>query len=133
MSNFNPFIVSPSRDEKSQFWANYDILRVPVVLYPAPFTDEGQICCAKAETYTIYAYTPNLGLISLFCRPRMAKISIFSRFFCTSAFVMWPVGGDLRKLNTGAQLETFPYPTVSKIQNHFCIPTPSWRNRSHKL
>jgi len=25
-----------------------------------------------------------------------------------------PVGGDLKKLNTGAQLQTFPYPTVSK-------------------
>jgi len=25
-----------------------------------------------------------------------------------------PVGSSLRKLNTGAQLQTFPYPTVSK-------------------
>jgi len=29
-------------------------------------------------------------------------------------FVVSPVGGNLRKLNTGAQLQTFPYPMVSK-------------------
>jgi len=27
---------------------------------------------------------------------------------------MSPIGIDLRKLNTGAQLQTFPYPTASK-------------------
>jgi len=32
----------------------------------------------------------------------------------TSAFVVSPVGGNLRKLNTGAQLQSFAYPTVSK-------------------
>jgi len=34
--------------------------------------------------------------------------------------VMSPVGGNLRKLNTGAQLQTFPYPTASKC---FCTLT----------
>ena len=29
-------------------------------------------------------------------------------------FVVSPVGGNMRKMNTGAQLTTFPYPTVSK-------------------
>ena len=28
--------------------------------------------------------------------------------------VVLPIGSSLRKLNTGAQLQTFPYPTVSK-------------------
>ena len=28
--------------------------------------------------------------------------------------VVSPVGGNLRKMNTGAQLQTFPYPTASK-------------------
>jgi len=36
--HFNPFMVSPSRNTKTQFWANFDILRL---LYPA--IDKGQI------------------------------------------------------------------------------------------
>jgi len=28
--------------------------------------------------------------------------------------VVSPIGSSLRKLNTGAQVQTFPYPTVSK-------------------
>ena len=35
-------------------------------------------------------------------------------FYWLCHFVVSPVGGDLRTLNTGAQLQTFPYPTVSK-------------------
>ena len=34
-------------------------------------------------------------------------------FFALRHFVVSPVGGSLTKLNTGAQLQTFPYPTVS--------------------
>jgi len=29
--------------------------------------------------------------------------------------VVSPVGSNLRKMSTGAQLQTFPYPTVSKL------------------
>jgi len=29
--------------------------------------------------------------------------------------VVSPIGSSLRKLNTGAQLQTFPYPTASKL------------------
>jgi len=38
----------------------------------------------------------------------------FFRFFGLRHLVMSPIGIDLRKLNTGAQLQTFPYPTASK-------------------
>jgi len=38
--HLNPFVVSSSRNEKPQFWANFDIWWT---LNPAPFTDEGQI------------------------------------------------------------------------------------------
>jgi len=41
-----------------------------------------------------------------------------------------PVSGNLRKLNTSAQLQTFPY---QRHQNRFCTPTPSWRNPAHTL
>jgi len=35
-------------------------------------------------------------------------------FFGLLHFVVSPVGGNRRKLNMGAQLQTFPYPTASK-------------------
>jgi len=38
----------------------------------------------------------------------------FWPYFGLRHLVMSTVGGNLRKLNTGAQLQTFPYPTASK-------------------
>jgi len=38
----------------------------------------------------------------------------FCHFFGLRHLVMSTVGENLRKLNTGAQLQTFPYPTASK-------------------
>jgi len=35
-------------------------------------------------------------------------------FFGLRHFVISPIGINLRKLSTGAQLQTFPYPTASK-------------------
>jgi len=43
-------------------------------------------------------------------------------FFGLQHFVVSPVGGNLGKLNTGAQLQTFP---IHRYQNRFCTPTPS--------
>jgi len=40
----------------------------------------------------------------------------FLPFFGLRHLVMSTVGGNLRKLNTGAQLQTFPYPTASKSE-----------------
>jgi len=57
------------------------------------------------------------------------KIPIFA-VFGLQHLVVSPTGSSLRKLNTGAQLQTFPYPTVSKS---FCTRTPSWRNWAHSL
>ena len=41
------------------------------------------------------------------------KTPIFA-IFGLRHLVMSTVGGNMRKLNTGAQLQTFPYPTASK-------------------
>jgi len=43
-----------------------------------------------------------------------AKKTRFLHFFGIRHLVVSPVGIDLRKLSTGAQLQTFPYPTASK-------------------
>ena len=63
---------------------------------------------------TVYAYVPNFVSIGLFCRPLAAKNRQFLRFFGLRHLVLSPVGNSLTKLNTGAQLQTFPYPTASK-------------------
>ena len=63
---------------------------------------------------TVYAYVPNFVSIGLFCRPMAAKKTQLLPYFRLRHSVVSPVGSNLRKLSTGAQLQTFPYPTVSK-------------------
>jgi len=57
---------------------------------------------------------PNFVSIGLFCRPLAAKNPKFLRFFGLRHLVLSPIGNSLTKLNTGAQQQTFPYPTASK-------------------
>jgi len=86
------------------------------LLYRRPFTDEGQIWCAIGDprctlncqissrsVYSVVLWRQETPIFGDFCR------------FWTSAFsdvANWYI--NLRKLSTGAQLQTFPYPTVSK-------------------
>jgi len=63
---------------------------------------------------TVYVYLRNFVSIGLFCRPVAAKNPKFLPFFGLWHLVMLPVGISLRKLSTGAQLQTFPYPSASK-------------------
>ena len=67
---------------------------------------------------TVYAYVQNFVSISLFCRPLLAKKPQFLSFFGLRHLVLLPIGNTLTKLNTGAQLQTFPYPTASKSFLH---------------
>ena len=63
----------------------------------------------------MYAYVPNFVSIGLFYRPQSGgEKPQFLPFFGLRHLVVSPVGGSMRKLNTGAQLRTFPYPTASK-------------------
>ena len=63
---------------------------------------------------TVCAYLPNFVSIGLFCRPVAAKNPQFLRFFGFRHLVLSPIGNSLTKLNTNAQLRTFPYLTASK-------------------
>jgi len=63
----------------------------------------------------VYTYVPNFISIGLFCRPLAAKKEQFLPFFGIRHLVVSPIGSSLRKLDTGAQLQTFPYPMVSKL------------------
>jgi len=62
----------------------------------------------------VHVYVPNFVSIGLFCHPLAAETQIFAVFGLRHLLVS-PVGGNLRKLNTCAQLQTFPYPTASKL------------------
>jgi len=126
----NVFILSASGGQKPQFWANFDILIWGGAPVPTPFTDEGHIWRAKED--------PRLGLRAKF-RPGFIlsssrKPTKFAVFW-TSAFcdVANAVGGNLRKLNTDAQLQTCPYPTAFKIVSVLQHLHGDWRNRAHKL
>ena len=82
------------------------------LLYRPPFTYEGQMLCAIANpqrTCTCQNLSRSVYSMTLWRR----KTPIFA-FFGLRHLVTSTVGGSLRKLNTGAQLQTFPYPTASK-------------------
>ena len=76
------------------------------LLYRSPFTDEGQIWYAIAHpwyTLTRQISSRSVYSVALFWR----KTPIFAIFWTSAC-------SSLRKLNTVAQLQTLPYPTVSK-------------------
>ena len=50
----------------------------------------------------------------LFLSPSVGEKPQFLPFFGLLHLVASPTGSSLRKLDTGAQLQTFPYPTASK-------------------
>jgi len=83
------------------------------LLYGTPFNGEGQIWCAIAHprhTLTCQISPRSVYSVELCWR----KSSIFA-FFGLQHLVVSLIGSSLRKLNTGAQLQTFPYPTASKL------------------
>ena len=63
---------------------------------------------------TVYAYAPNFVYIGLLCRPLLAKNPNFCRFL-DLAFSVVANWQQSDKVNMGAQLQTFPYPTASKL------------------
>ena len=65
----------------------------------------------------VYVYVQNFISVGLFCRSLAAKKlekPQFLPFFGLRYLVMSLFGISLRKLNTGTQLQTFPYPKASK-------------------
>ena len=101
--HLNVFIVSASGGQKPQLWANFDFLEAPV---PTPFTDEGQIWCAKADPRYTFTYQISSG--SVYSVELCWRKPPFLRLFGLRHLVVSPIGSSLRKLNAGAQLQTFP-------------------------
>ena len=109
--HLNVFIVSAS-GAKTTILGKLWHLRGGV-LYRHPFTDESQIWCAIADPQcTFTRQNSSLSVYSI--APWQWKTPHFLSFFGLRHLLMSTVGGNLSKLNTGAQLQTFPYPTASK-------------------
>jgi len=94
------------------FWQILTFLGAPV---STPFTDEGQIWRAIADPRS--TLTCQISPRSVYFVALWRQKNIF--FHILSNFGLWhlvvsPIGSSLRKLNTGAQLQTFPCPMVSK-------------------
>jgi len=129
--------VSPFGGQKPQFWAHFEFWGAPV---PAPFSlcrlpvaknhNFGQIFTFGGScTDPLLPMRAKSGVLQLTHSARLrVKICLdrfilshsvgenpqFLPFFGLRHLVMSTVGGNLRKLNTGAQLQTFPYPMASK-------------------
>ena len=101
------------------------ILTIWGLLYRPPFTDEGQIWCPMADPRS--TFTCEISSRSVYSVVLWLRNTQILPFFGLRHLVMLPIGSSLRKLNTGAQLQTFPYPMH---QSRFCTPTPSWRNHA---
>jgi len=83
-------------------------------LYRPPYTDECLIWYDIADPQCTFTCQNSSRSVYSILSPSGGKN--FFAVFWISAFtvVMSTVGGNLRQLNTGAQLQTFPYPTASK-------------------
>jgi len=92
-----------------QFLANFNIWGL---LYSALLPIRAKF--RVLEQITVYAYVPNFVSIGLFYRRLAVKTPNFCHFLVRH-FLVSPVGGSLRKLNAGAQLQTFSYPMTSKL------------------
>ena len=80
-----------------------------------PITDEGQIWCAIADPRsTLTRQISSRSVYSVAWRQKKNNLCHSLPYFGLRHLVVSPIGSSLRKLNTGAQLQTFPYPMVSK-------------------
>jgi len=96
-------VVKNSFGQISTFWGR---------LYQPPFTDEGEIWCAIADPPCTLTCQFRLNRFILW--PFGGEKPQFLPFFGLRHLVVLPTGSSLTKLNTGAQLQTFPYPKASK-------------------
>ena len=95
--------------KKHNFW---QILTFWGLMYRPPLTDAGRIWCAIADPrYTFVKFHLDRFILS----PSVVEKPQFLPFFGLRHLVLSPIGSSLRKLNRGAQLQTFPYPTAFKI------------------
>jgi len=67
------------------------------------------VCCSRPTVHAKFRLDHFILSPSVGVKPR------FLPFFGLKHSVLSPIGNSLTELNTGAQLQTFPYPTASKL------------------
>ena len=105
------FIVSASSGQKPQLWANFDIFGGSCTKPLLPMTAKFGVL---HQTHGV-RFRAKFCLDRFISSPSGGENPQFFPFFGLRHLVVSPFGSNLRKLNTGAQLQTFPYPTVSKL------------------
>ena len=109
--HLNVFIVLASGGQKPQFWANFDT-------FGRSCTDSLLPMRAKFGVYIAhpqYMLTCQISSRSVYCVDLCWRKPTILPFVGLRHLVMSPIGSSLRKLHTGAQLQTFLYTTVSKL------------------
>jgi len=95
----------------SNCWALVNIWGTPVSI---PFYRWGPnlVRCAIADSW--YTHTSQILFRSVYSVVLWRRKSPIFAVFGLRHLMVSPFGSSLRNLNTGAHLQTFPYPTVSK-------------------
>ena len=107
------YCVTFQGQKTQQFKENFDIWGTPVRCTDPllPMTAK----CVLERTHSIHLRVKSVYFVALW-RRKTPNFAVFG----LQHFVVSPVGGNLRMLNTGAQLQTIPYPMAS---NRLCSAT----------
>ena len=94
---------------KTTIWGKFWLFGATVL---TPFYRWGQIWCAIADPW--YTLTCQISSRSVYSVALCWRQPPIFAVFWIRHLVLSPIGNSLTKLNTGGQLQTFPYPTASK-------------------
>jgi len=106
--NMNTDILCRLHGRKTVIFGSFSNLGSAI--YPAPSTNKDQIRFATVEPQS--TLTRRILSRSVYYVHLGGKNHQILPVFELLHFVMSPISGVRRKLNAGAQLQTFPYPTV---------------------
>ena len=123
--------MSPSRDEKSQFWANFDSSGIPV---PSPFTDQSEIWCASRDPSSTHSLSVKFHLNRLMVSHSSSQAEETPTFFrfWTSAFcgvANWQHVDKVERVCTTTKLplssgiKIFLYTNAFKAKSSVQIPS----------
>ena len=122
----NVFIVSASGGKKNKILGQ--ILIFWGLLYRPPFTDQGQMLCAIADSW--FTLTCQVSSRSVYSVALCWRTTPIFAVFELRHLVLSPIGINLRMLSTGAQLQTFLYPTALKSFLYSNAFMAKWRTIS---
>jgi len=108
--HLNVFSVSASGGQKPQFSANFDIFGSSCTDFLLPMRAKFGILYSRPTVYVPAKFRLDRFILSS-CGGEKPQ---FLPFFGVRHLMVSPIANIVRKLSTGAQPQTFPYPTVSE-------------------